>query len=104
MSGVKASLDESGTGFSLRGRLTRENVAELWARGREALAGRSRVDLDLQQVSMCDTAGVAMLVDWMRIARTYDLELRFHGAPEQMLAIARVSDLAHLLVDSEGRT
>ena len=103
MSDVEAFLDQSGTGFSLRGRLTRENVAELWPRGTEAIAGSSFVDLDLEQVSMCDTAGVAMLVDWLRIARSNDRELRFHGAPDQMLAIARVSDLAQLLDDPEGR-
>jgi phospholipid transport system transporter-binding protein len=103
MSEAEALIEQVDGGFALSGKLTRENVAEIWTRGVEKFVGQTRIDLNLAKVSICDTAGVAMLVDWLRVARVNGQELRFSGAPEQMLAIARVSDLVQLLDDPEGQ-
>lgn len=103
MNGAEALVERAEGGFSLNGSLTRENVAKIWAQGVEKFVGSTRIDLNLAGVSMCDTAGVAMLVDWLRVTRSSGQELFFHGAPAQMLAIARVSDLVQLLDDPEGR-
>ena len=96
-------IEERGDGFALCGALTREYIAELWPRGLEKFTQRPQVHLDLSGVTTCDSAGVAMLVDWLRITRSNGHDLRFHGAPQQMLAIARVAELMPMLDDRAGR-
>ena len=97
MTEAETLIEETEGVYALCGELTRENVAELWLRGLEVFAGRPHVDLDLSRVSRCDSAGVAMLVDWLRIARSNGQHLRFRDAPQQMLAIARVAELMPVL-------
>jgi len=93
----EALVDQGQGEFALCGSLTREGIAAIWARGVEKFAGLPRVDVDLSRVAICDSAGVAMLVDWLRIARSNGQDLRFRDAPRQLLAIARVSDLMPVL-------
>ncbi|HEB99345.1 MAG TPA: STAS domain-containing protein, partial [Thiotrichales bacterium] len=48
-------------------------------------------------VGRADSAGLALLVEWMREARRQGREIRFLGMPAQMSAIAEVSGLSELL-------
>ncbi len=68
----------------------------LWKQGQARLQG-GVLDVDLSAVEICDSAGVAMLVDWLRLAANSDTRLRYLNAPEQVIAIAEVSDLGQLL-------
>lgn len=53
--------------------------------------------IDLDGVSRSDSAGLALLVEWLRQARERDIDVHFHHLPAQLLEIARVSDLLPLL-------
>jgi len=77
-------------------------VAEAW---HQAQAGR-RVVRALEAASRsarrwrvvrADSAGLALLVEWMRAARRAGRPLRYRAIPPQMLAIARVSSLDQVL-------
>lgn len=57
----------------------------------------TRLDLDLGDVTRADSAGLALLIQWMRMARAASCEIRFHHLPEQLLAIARAGELDGLL-------
>lgn len=57
----------------------------------------SAVAVDLRGVERADSAGVALLVAWMRQAREKQLDIRFLNMPSQMLNIARVSGLDAIL-------
>ncbi len=99
---MSAARIEGGEGrFAVSGTLTRDSVTELWRLGAEEFSGQPSVELDLAQVSKCDSAGVAMLVDWLGIARRKGQELHFRSVPAQMLAIAQVCDLLPLFEEAE---
>jgi phospholipid transport system transporter-binding protein len=88
------------------GELSYATVPELLERGAALLAGRSaRVRLDLGGVIRADSAGLALLIEWLRIARGRRADIEFRNIPPQMLVIARVSGLDRMLavdrVDSE---
>ena len=53
--------------------------------------------VDLRGVERADSAGVALLVAWMRGARQAQRDIRFLNMPSQMLNIARVSGLDAIL-------
>jgi phospholipid transport system transporter-binding protein len=53
--------------------------------------------IDLAGVTRSDSAGLALLVEWLRLAKTRNTRLQFHNLPSQLRDIARVSDLLPLL-------
>jgi phospholipid transport system transporter-binding protein len=54
--------------------------------------------VDLAGVTEGDSAGVAVLVEWISVAAAAGVGLRYENVPPQMLAIARISDLEDLLL------
>lgn len=57
----------------------------------------SEAHIDLEGVTRSDSAGLALLVEWLRLAEQQGITLRFHNLPDQLREIARVSDLLPLL-------
>jgi phospholipid transport system transporter-binding protein len=58
--------------------------------------------VDLAGITTGDSAGLAVLVEWIAVARARGVTLRYEGVPEQILAVARISDLEQLLLDQSG--
>jgi phospholipid transport system transporter-binding protein len=61
-----------------------------------ARAGNA-LEMDLQGVTAADSAGLALLVGWLGLARRDGVSLRYSSLPERLLAIARISDVDELL-------
>ena len=83
--------------FVLSGALTFETVPELWEEGERVFGDGPSLSLDLGGVTRADSAGLALLVDWLRRARECGQDVRFANIPEQMLAMARASGLDEVL-------
>jgi phospholipid transport system transporter-binding protein len=66
------------------------------------LAAGERWVVDLAGVGAGDSAGVAVLVEWLSAAAARGAEVRFESVPAQMLAIARISELEDLLLPQRG--
>lgn len=60
-------------------------------------ASSSEAHIDLAGVTRGDSAGLALLVEWLRLAQARDIRLQFHNFPSQLRDIARISDLLPLL-------
>ena len=73
----------------------REAVQPLFGSGND-------VRIDLQGITRSDSAGLALLVEWMRAAQRLGKPIQFLNIPAQMLAIARVSSLDQVLPLSRG--
>lgn len=79
------------------GALEFETVTAL-AAGADALPwGAGRVVIDLGGVAGADSAGLALLVHWMRLARRRDQALEFRNVPSQLMDMARLSGLDGIL-------
>lgn len=83
--------------FLLSGDLTFETVPAAWRTSSALLDQGGDITLDLQGVSHTDSAGLALLVEWMRAARGQGRRIIFKNIPPQMLAIATVSGLEQIL-------
>ena len=88
--------DEAG-GFRLIGELNAASVPALERDSSPAFAGKPQLTIDLGAVSRADSAGLALLVEWVRWARSRGQQIRYRGVPEQMSKIIRVSGLDNVL-------
>lgn len=96
MSGAR--LQPLGDGvFNLLGRIDYESVPSLWATSSVLFDGQSRLVVDLTGVDHADSAAVALLLAWTRLARQRGHEIEFRMPPPQLLRLIRLSALAELL-------
>lgn len=47
------------------------------------------INVDLAEVGHCNSAALALLLEWMKIAQQKDRQIKYHNTPEQLLIIAR---------------
>jgi len=91
------SIVSRGPGrFALEGDVRKEHVADLWAHGQALWSNLAQVELDLVAVESCDSAGLALLVDWLRIAKSQGQRLHLKNFTAQMAALARLGELESL--------
>lgn len=89
--------DGSGR-FRLSGAATLNSVAALRSAGLKAFADTSgEITLDLAALTRVDSAGLALLIDWLAWARSGSRVLRFVGLPDSLRALARLSDVEPFL-------
>jgi phospholipid transport system transporter-binding protein len=96
---AEAAFEADGEGrFRVRGALTFATVGELLRNSQAVFQGpAAHLDLDLGGVERVDSAGLALLIEWMRTARDNGKSVRFHHVSPQMRSIAEVSDLDGIL-------
>lgn len=80
------------------GELGFETASHALRAGIEQIGRAGDQVIDLSGVTSGDSAGVAVLVEWISAAVALGIGLRYENVPPQMLAIARISDLEDLLV------
>lgn len=95
---MTAQLEQQSPGhWRISGVLSFATVPALSDRGDALFDGQAQVDIDLSQVQRSDSAGVALLVEWMGEARRRAVTIRYLNLPAQMLAIVRVTSLDQIL-------
>jgi phospholipid transport system transporter-binding protein len=88
---------ESGR-LMVHGELAFDSVPGLLEQSRTLLCeGHGPLAIDLAQVERADSAGLALMIEWMRMARRHERDIRFMHLPEQIRAIAEASDLERIL-------
>jgi phospholipid transport system transporter-binding protein len=94
--------EQSGV-YRLEGPLTLETVPALRPQGIEALeASPAGLTLELSQLPRIDSAGLALLIDWLAVARACGRTLRLSRPPETLLALARLSEVETLIMGEAG--
>jgi Predicted NTP binding protein (contains STAS domain) len=90
--------EESGR-LKVLGVLSFDTVPALWKQARSLFNKNESPSLciDLGGVTRCDSAGLALLIEWTRSARRARKAIVFMNVPEQMLSLARVSSLEDIL-------
>jgi len=73
-------------------------AAAALAAGLALIGAGERWTIDLGGITAGDSAGLAVLVEWLSAARARGTTVVYEAIPAQILAIARISDLEGLLV------
>ena len=53
--------------------------------------------IDLTGVTSADSAGLALLIEWIRLGKKQNCNIRFLNLPAQLLPLARLFGVDHLL-------
>lgn len=96
MSETRLEAGEGGR-FQVSGELVFATVPELLAQGRVLFDSDAGIELDFHRVTRADSAGLALLIEWTRIAHHRHRNIVFRNVPEQLLSIARVSGVDAIL-------
>lgn len=92
-----AAIRVGDAGWVLSGELDFDTVpALLQRRGVQMKAGQN-LTIDLSEVTRVDSAGLALMIEWLRESERKGLEMTFTHVPEQLLSIARVCGLEDIL-------
>jgi phospholipid transport system transporter-binding protein len=83
--------------FLIAGELTLATANSVLTKSRSEFAQAEVLNIDLADVTRADSAALALLVSWMRLAKQSDKHIQFQNLPAQMLAIAKASGLDAIL-------
>ncbi len=92
--GIQAVGDNQ---FVLSGPLSFTSVRGLWQRGQELFHEGAAIHLDLKEVTHTDSAGLALLVEWVCVLQRAKGRLELRNVPQQLQVIARTSRMDELL-------
>lgn len=93
-----ARLSDAGKGgLRVDGVLGFDTVTPLLAESKASFEPGVSLRIDLAGVTSANSAGLALLLEWMDLARTRDVELVLLNLPESLRRIAAFSNLTRLL-------
>lgn len=87
--------------FALQGPLTFDTVPDVLGESRSWLKKDAEVTIDLKQVSKADSAGLALLIEWLRLARLSNCKVHFINFPPQFKSLIDVTGLQQALAITE---
>lgn len=96
------TIEELGEGrFALAGDMTFDTAEKILRASEAPFEEHTQIEVDLSEVSSSDSAGLALLLEWVTWANHSVREIRFTGMPEKILAIARTTEVEKLLSRGE---
>jgi phospholipid transport system transporter-binding protein len=94
--GVEFELVKPGH-FSVKGRLQFDTVGHALAASESLFEKHKDIEIDLSGVEATDSAGLALLVELAGWAHREHRKLAYRHVPEQVMALARISEVDKLL-------
>jgi phospholipid transport system transporter-binding protein len=100
----RARLESLGEGrFRVSGVLDASTAADVLEESEARFAQAPKIDIDLGGVGESDSAGLALLIEWLRVARQGGQTIRFANVPAQIEALARISEVVYLIGGAEKK-
>jgi phospholipid transport system transporter-binding protein len=83
----------------VRGSLTFATARRARLEGLEKFqkCGSQSCEVDCSGITRSDSAGLSVLLDWLALAKRDGRSLRYMKLPEELLAVARISEVDELL-------
>jgi phospholipid transport system transporter-binding protein len=89
---------QGGDRSRVLGALRFGTVSALLRYGATAIGDGHAAVIDLSAVSASDSSGLALLIEWLSVAKQARRALRYENVPEQLKELARLSDVESLLL------
>ncbi len=94
---ARLSLQRSGQ-FRLEGQLTSDTAMPLLLDAANLFDRHVETIVDLSGVTQSNSGGLALLLEWDRLAHLDGGSVRYRKAPKKLLALASLSDLEQILI------
>jgi phospholipid transport system transporter-binding protein len=94
----ECQFEDLGEGrFAVRGELGFGTVARILEASKPLFSEHSRIEVDFAGVTRSDSAGLSLLIEWVNWAKFYVREISYENVPQQMRAIAAISEVEWML-------
>jgi phospholipid transport system transporter-binding protein len=94
----RARLEALGEGrFRVSGVLDATTATDVLEQSQSRFTQAPNVEVDLGGVGESDSAGLALLIEWLRMARQSGKQIHFANVPAQIEALARISEVEDLI-------
>lgn len=88
----RLNIIKQGAGrFAIDGDLTFATIDKQTLKSFSFLKVAKEVTIDLSRVSCTDSAGLALMIEWIKYARHNRTQLSFKNIPEQLMNLAKLS-------------
>jgi len=95
-------LQDLGDGrFALQGEMSFDTAERILRASEKPFEEHTQIEIDLSGITDSDSAGLALLLEWVTWANHTVREIRFEGMPERVMAIAKTTEVDGLLSRGE---
>ncbi|WP_031433951.1 STAS domain-containing protein [Methylomarinum vadi] len=77
--------------FLIEGPLTFASIDKKTVKSFNFLNSAEQICIDLGHVETTDSAGLALMIEWIKQSRQYNTRLSFKNIPPQLLTLAKLS-------------
>ena len=98
-------IDQGGGHFSIDGDLTFATIDKQTVKSLAFLTTSKHITIDLGHVSCTDSAGLAVMIEWIKYTRSHRTQIAFKNIPEQLLKLAKLSGFdktGHFAAQTDG--
>ena len=92
-------LELTDKGFHLEGSLTFQYVRDIWNESQEFFDQFETLEVDLADVSHCDSAALALLIEWKRLTIKHNQSIVFKNLPVQLIKMAKMSGVEQIFIN-----
>ncbi len=89
-------LTENGT-YCIRGELTFDTVTALLQQSKKLFTGQKEITINLTQVTHSNSAGLALLLEWLSQNKNSGQQIKFIAIPEALASIANLYNVREFL-------
>lgn len=93
--------DLGGGSFAVSGEMTFDTSEKILKASESLFNEHTQIEVDLSEVTASDSAGLALLLEWVTWANHSVREIHFNEIPEKILAIAKTTEVEPLLTRGE---
>lgn len=97
MTAPAASLLATDTHLCITGDIDFTNVMSLYAESLRLISDKPCYAFDFSAVTSSNSAGLALIIEWLRLARLHKTKAQFSNIPHNLLSIAKAAGLDTLL-------
>lgn len=94
---LAVAVERDGARIRLSGSLSLDSVPSVLASSRDWFEDGADLEIDLSGIERSDSAGVALLLEWLRRARAAGHGINYVNPPAQMRAIVEFCALGSVL-------
>lgn len=93
----KAAIRLQNNVIFVAGELNFSNAGDIWKSSLSILAAQPKYVFDFSELSSSNSAGLALLLEWMKHAKSQKKIISFLNLPEQLVTLAKAVGLSSLI-------
>jgi phospholipid transport system transporter-binding protein len=86
-------IKQSDDCYFAEGNLTFFTLNKKTIKSFDFLNATKNVCIDLEKVTTADSAGLALIIEWIKHSKLHSTKLTFKNIPQQLLTLAKLSNL-----------